>query len=126
VKVLIADDDFEMRSLLSGELQEEGYLVCQACDGQETLDCLPLFRPDLVITDLRMPDGGIRLVGRLKTAAPNTPIIVMTAFGSADIEAQVYQSGATAYISKPFRVTELKTTMCRLLGRDQKEEQSSG
>lgn len=124
MKVLIADDDFEMRSLLSAELQDEGYLVCQACDGQEAVDCLLLFRPDVVITDLRMPDGGIPLVARLRTSAPTTPIIVMTAFGSADIQAEVYRNGAAAYFSKPFRVGELKTTMCRLLGSAQQEGNS--
>lgn len=126
MKVLLADDDFEMRSLLSVELQDEGYLVCQVGDGQEALDCLLRFRPDLVITDLRMPDGGMQLVARLKAAAPNTPVIVMTAFGGAEIEAQAYQNGANAYLSKPFRVGELKTTICRLLGSNQKDEKSDG
>lgn len=118
MKVLVADDDFEMRSLLSAEFQDEGYLVCQAGDGQDALDCLLQFRPDLVLTDLRMPDGGMRLVARLRATAPNTPIIVMTAFGDTEIEAQAHQNGATACFSKPFRVGELKTTMRRLLGGD--------
>lgn len=124
MKVLVADDDYEMRSLLSAELQDEGYLVCQVGDGQDALDCLLQFRPDLVLTDLRMPDGGMRLVARLRAAAPNTPIIVMTAFGDAEIEAQACQNGATAYFSKPFRVGELKTTMSRLLERSHKEEKA--
>lgn len=124
MKVLVADDDFEMRSLLTVELQDEGYLVCQAGDGPDALDCLRLFLPDLVITDLRMPDGGMGLVARLRAAAPGTPIIVMTAFGSAEIEAQVHQNGATAYFNKPVRMGELKTAVRRLLARDPTEEPS--
>ena len=67
------------------------------------------------------------LVARLKAAAPGTPIIVMTAFGSAEIEAQARQNGAAAYLSKHFPMVELKTNICRLLGRNRgADDNSSG
>jgi two-component system response regulator (stage 0 sporulation protein F) len=119
MKILVADDDFAMRSLLTDELQDEGYLVCQVDNGHEALDCLQRFRPDLIITDLRVPDGGMQLVARLQAAKQDTPIILMTAFGNADTEAQARRNGAAAYFSKPFRMEELKTAIRRLLARNQ-------
>ncbi len=124
MKILVADDDFEMRSLLTVELQDEGYLVCQVSNGLEAQDCLLRFRPDLIVTDLRMPEGGDQLVARLRAVAPSTPIIVMTAFGSGEVEAQAYRNGATAYFNKPVRMGELKTAVRRLLVRDPTEEPS--
>ena len=94
MSILLADDDVAMRSLVSDELQDDGYSVFQVADGHEALDCVDQFSPDLILTDLRMPHGGMELVARFRARAPETPIILMTAFGDATTEATAYEKGA--------------------------------
>ena len=112
---MLVDDDPAMRSLISDELKDEGYRVVQAADGLTALDCLGKTAPDLIITDLRMPHGGMELVARFKATAPQTPVILMTAFGDKDTESLAYKWGASAYFNKPVRMGELKETVRKLL-----------
>jgi DNA-binding NtrC family response regulator len=114
--VLLVDDDAAMRSLVSDELKEEGYRVVQAADGQAALDCVGKVAPDLIITDFRMPQGGMSLVSRLKAMVPRTPVILMTAFGDKDTESLAYKSGASAYFNKPVRMADLMDAVHKLLG----------
>jgi FixJ family two-component response regulator len=68
-----------------------------------------------MVTDLKMPAGGFEYVHRLRMCAPDCPIIVMTAFGDAQIRQDAIRNGATAYFDKPVRLSELKTTVKQLL-----------
>jgi DNA-binding response OmpR family regulator len=120
VSVLLADDDLAMRSLINDELQDEGYSVFQVADGHEALDCVDECSPDLILTDLRMPHGGLDLVARFRARAPKTPIILMTAFGDATTEAQALEQGASAYFNKPVRMVDVKAAIHRLLNHDGK------
>ncbi len=104
-----------MRSLISDELRDAGYGVFQVSDGREALGGLTQFQPDLVITDLRMPQGGMSFVARLKATAPKTPVIVMTAFGDKDTESLAYERGASAYFNKPVRMVDLMDAVHKLL-----------
>ena len=113
--ILLVDDDPAMRSLVSDELRDEGYHVVQAADGREALHALGHLTPTVIITDLRMPFGGMELVAQLKSKTPHIPIILMTAFGDAQTEAQAYKQGATAYFNKPVRMEALKVAIRRLL-----------
>jgi DNA-binding NtrC family response regulator len=113
--ILLADDDAAMRSLVSDELRDEGYRVVQAADGQAALDCVGKGVPDLIITDFRMPQGGMSLVSRLKTMVPRTPVILMTAFGDKDTESLAYKCGASAYFNKPVRMVDLMDAVHKLL-----------
>ncbi len=113
--ILLADDDAAMRSLISDELRDAGYGVFQVSDGREALGGLTQFQPDLVITDLRMPQGGMSFVARLKATAPKTPVIVMTAFGDKDTESLAYERGASAYFNKPVRMVDLMDAVHKLL-----------
>jgi DNA-binding response OmpR family regulator len=115
MSILLADDDLAMRSLVSDELQDDGYSVLQVADGHDAPDCVDQFSPDLILTDLRMPHGGMELVARFRARAPKTPIILMTAFGDATTEALAYEKGASAYFNKPVRMGELKAAIHRLL-----------
>jgi DNA-binding response OmpR family regulator len=116
--ILLADDDPAMRSLVSDELKEEGYYVIPVADGQEALASVGRSSPDLIITDLRMPHGGMDLVVRLKATSPRTPIVLMTAFGDKDTESLAYKWGASAYFNKPVRMGDLKSAVRRLLDGD--------
>ena len=118
VSVLLADDDLAMRSLITDELQDEGYSVFQVADGHKALDYVDQCSPDLILTDLRMPHGGLELVARFRARAPKTPIILMTAFGDATTESQAYEHGASAYLSKPVRMVDVKAAIHRLLNDD--------
>lgn len=118
VSILVADDDPAMRSLVSDELRDEGYSIFQVSDGREALECLAQFHPHLVITDLRMPEGGMAYIARLKAAVPQTPVILMTAFGDKETESLAYKWGASAYFNKPVRMAELKKAVKNLLGGD--------
>jgi CheY-like chemotaxis protein len=118
LSVLLADDDLAMRSLISDELQDEGYSVLQVADGHDALDCVEQYTPDLILTDLRMPHGGLELVARFRARAPKTPIILMTAFGDATTEARAFEQGASAYFNKPVRMVDVKAAIHRLLKHD--------
>jgi CheY-like chemotaxis protein len=113
--VLVVEDDLEMRNLLFEELWNEGYQLREARDGEEALSTLTQLSPDLIITDLRMPRGGVEYVHRLQAQAPHCPIVVMTAFGDEKARRDVLAAGAVAYVSKPVRLSELKTQVRRLL-----------
>ena len=113
--MLIVEDDRDMRSLLCDEFWSAGYQMREAEDGHEAFLSVLESVPDVILTDLRMPAGGADYISRLRTAAPHCPIVVMTAFGDARSETEVLQAGATAYFSKPVRISDLKTRIEQLL-----------
>lgn len=113
--VLIVEDDREMLSLLCDEFWGSDYQVRQARDGDEALRLVLESLPDVILTDLRMPAGGVDYISRLRTIAPHCPIVVMTAFGDAQGERAVLKAGADAYFNKPVRIGELKACVQRLL-----------
>jgi CheY-like chemotaxis protein len=79
--VLIAEDDREMRSLLCDELCDLGLSIREAADGDEALRLVLDARPALILTDLRMPAGGLDYLARLRTFAPDVPLVLITSFG---------------------------------------------
>lgn len=118
LSVLVVEDDHAMRSLLCDELWEMGYRIIEAADGDEALDRIIKDHPALILTDLRMPAGGLDYVSRLRTLAPTCPIILMTAFGDANTRTEAMQCGVTAYFDKPVRISELKVAIRHLLASD--------
>ncbi len=113
--LLIVEDDEEMRSLLCDELCADGYQVREAKNGDEALTAASESAPKVIITDLRMPSGGVSYINRLRTLAPDCPIIVITAFGDKATKTEVLAAGATRYFSKPVRISELKGTVKELV-----------
>ena len=113
--LLIVEDDREMRSLLCDEFCGMGYQLREARDGDEAFLSVLQSVPDAILTDLRMPAGGDDYVSRLRTVAPQCPIVVMTAFGDARLKAQVLKAGANAYFDKPVHIAELKSCVQQLL-----------
>lgn len=113
--VLIAEDDREMRSLLCDELYDLGVSIREAADGDEALQSVLDTRPTLILTDLRMPAGGLDYISRLRTFAPGVPIILLTSFGDAKTKADALAIGVEAYFDKPVRLSELKGAVRRLL-----------
>jgi CheY-like chemotaxis protein len=114
--VLIAEDDREMRSLLCDELYDLGVSIREAADGDEALRSVLDARPSLILTDLRMPAGGLDYISRLRTFAPGVPLVLITSFGDPQTKADALAMGVEAYFDKPVRLSELKEAVRRLLG----------
>ena len=114
--VLIAEDDLEMRSLLYDELYDLGVSIREAADGDEALRSVLDTRPALILTDLRMPAGGLDYIARLRTFAPGVPLVLITSFGDPKTKAAALAMGVEAYFDKPVRLSDLKKTVQRLLG----------
>ncbi len=115
--ILIAEDDREMRSLLCDELYDLGLSIREAVDGDEALRSVLDTRPTLIISDLRMPAGGLDYISRLRTFAPGVPIVLLTSFGDSQTKANALALGVEAYFDKPVRLSELKGAVRRLLGQ---------
>jgi CheY-like chemotaxis protein len=118
VVLLVVEDDKAMRSLLCDELWDLGYRIVEAEDGDEALQLIAERCPDLILTDLRMPAGGLDYLARIRTLAPVCPVILMTAFGSSETRTRAVEAGVAAYFDKPVRIAELKAAIQRLLERD--------
>ncbi|MEE8326912.1 MAG: sigma-54 dependent transcriptional regulator, partial [candidate division NC10 bacterium] len=115
-RILIVDDEAGMREFLSIFLEREGFQVESAQDGQEALEAAEKAPFDLVISDLRMPTmDGVRLLEGLRKFQPEIPVILMTAYASAESAIEAMKLGAYDYITKPFRVEEVKQVISRAL-----------
>jgi CheY-like chemotaxis protein len=127
-RILVIEDDREMRSLLQDFLEEEGCAVGCVEDGSEAFRKLAREKFDLIITDIRMPGlSGLDILPGLKQIQPGISIILITAFGSEDIEQRVLERGGDAYLEKPLHLEELKMLVNRLLSpRGGKEIPSPG
>lgn len=110
-RVLLAEDDDEMRRLLSEELSAAGYRLTEVRDGRQLLACLrqPNFpEPDLVISDIRMPGvTGLEVLRQLREHDWVMPVILITAFGDRQTHEQARDLGAATVLNKPFDVDEL-------------------
>ncbi len=116
MKILIVDDDQNILRLYKEELEEEGYSVVTASNGQEALDQFDRELPDLVTLDILLPDiDGIKLLRQMKEKRPRMPIIMSTAYDYRD-DFAVWAS--EAYIVKSADLTELKATIKKLMERE--------
>jgi two-component system NtrC family response regulator len=118
--ILIVDDDASQRRLIEFWLQEEGYSTLTASDGAAGFKAFEQQNPALVITDIRMPGlSGLDLLARLKAANPDTPVILITAFGTVSDAVEAMKLGASDYVLKPLNADELKLNVHRALERQQ-------
>lgn len=100
-KVLIIDDEMQLRRLLSRIIGLEGYEVAEAADCASGMKMLRQHEPDVVLCDVKLPDGsGVELVSRIKEAAPAVEVILMTAYGNIPDGVQAIKNGAFDYITK--------------------------
>jgi CheY-like chemotaxis protein len=114
-KILVVDDEESIRYLYREELEEEGFQVEVAGNGEEALEKLPFFKPDLITLDIKMPGmNGIETLKRIRESERKLPIIMCSAYGEYKQDFTTWASDA--YIVKCADLTELKTTIRRLLG----------
>ena len=101
-RVLVADDDPTLRDLLSEIMADDGHEIDPAADGDEAIAAMTRQRPDLVLTDLRMPGvDGLRVVDAARRCDPPAPVIVLTAFGSVPKAVEAMRRGAFDFVTKP-------------------------
>lgn len=108
-KILVVDDEESMRDVLSIMLERTGYSVISVASGEEALERLNKEIFDLVITDLRMQGvDGIEVLKAAKAASPETVVLVITAFASAESAVEAMKQGAYDYLTKPFQIDEVQ------------------
>ena len=100
-KILIIDDETQLRKLLARIIGLEGYEVAEAPDCATGMKMLRQYDPDVVLCDVKLPDGnGVEMVGRIKEAAPETEVILLTAYGNIPDGVKAVKNGAFDYITK--------------------------
>ena len=112
-KILVIDDDSRMRRLVARILERENHEVIEAANGKKGIDQFAAHRPDIVITDLLMPEQeGIETIRELRRVAPSLRIVAMSGGGGATGNDMMFLGmakalGADAVLAKPFRADEL-------------------
>jgi two-component system response regulator PilR (NtrC family) len=108
-KILVVDDEPSLREVLSIMLKRAGYFVTSVTDGEEAVELVQKEIFDLVITDLRMPKiDGMEVLKAVKSASPETVVLIITAFATADSAVEAMKHGAYDYLTKPFQVDEVQ------------------
>ncbi len=109
MKILVVDDEENIRTIIKRAFQKEGFTVTTASSGNEALKELEKSSFDLVITDLKMPDGdGISLLKHIHSLSPDTMVMVITAYASTESAVEAMKAGAIDYIVKPINIEELR------------------
>ncbi len=121
MKLLLVDDDPNLRLLAGAALKRDGYEVTEAEDGVDGLKKFATNRPDVIVLDLNMPKlNGIEMLKRLRAAgseAKDVPILVLTAHGDEANTRAGFEAGATDYLAKPFTIPQLTARLRACLGR---------
>jgi DNA-binding response OmpR family regulator len=107
-RALIVDDDAAMRALVCDFLEKHGLGVAEEAGGEGVLGRIGAERFDVVVLDKEMPDlNGLEVLSRLQERHPDVPVILVTAFGGAEVAAEAVSRGARRYLEKPFRLAHL-------------------
>lgn len=121
--ILLADDDLEMRALLSTELRRDGYDVLEMRNGIELVRAIHRFESarvplHLIITDVRMPGfTGFEVLEYLRAARLSVPVILMSGFGDDRLRADARGLDAALVLDKPFAVDDLRAAVARIVPR---------
>jgi two-component system, NtrC family, response regulator AtoC len=115
--VLVVDDDSSLRRVMKMQLEEAGYEVSLAADGDEAWKMLREVEPQLIITDLKMPTTGLELLGRIAKEGMQTTVIVVTAFGTIETAVEAMKMGAYDYVTKPIDFEALVLIVHRAMER---------
>ena len=117
-RLLIVDDDEQIRELLTFDIAQSGYIVDSATDGEEGLKKALENNYDLILLDVMMPKmDGFTVCKNIRIAHPNVPILMLTAKGSIEDKTQGFDCGADDYLSKPFEIQEVLLRIRALLRR---------
>ena len=113
-KILIVDDESDMRWVLRGLFQDAGYEVAAAEDGKLALDMLESFGPEVILTDVRMPNmDGRQLLRESQQRDPDLPVILLSALEDIETAVTAMKEGAFDYLAKPFETDRLLVAVSR-------------
>jgi CheY-like chemotaxis protein len=117
-RVMVADDDEEMRAALTAALHADGCTTVEACDGKELLDLIrisvaePWLRPDVIVADVKMPKlSGLGVLAALQRASFTVPVIMITAVTDESVDRVAMRLGAVGVLHKPFEADVLLTAV---------------
>ena len=117
IRILVVDDDPEMRVLLAEELKREGWGGREAGDGAEAVLACRAAQFDVILMDKNMPGpSGLDLLPGFRRTCPGSRIIMMTAFGDVPSYVEAAEKGAVDFLFKPFRIDDLKAAIRKALG----------
>src|SRR5215467_13283391 len=117
-KILIADDEPSNRSILSQVLTRKGYMVETANDGREALHKIESARPDLLVLDYMMPDlSGLEVLKQLRKNEDDTPVIMVTAYGTLERAVEAMKEGAYDFITRPYEPDHIVLVVQKALER---------
>jgi two-component system NtrC family sensor kinase len=123
-KIVLMDDEADIREVMTLALQDAGYQVASADNGETGLALCRSFEPQIVITDIRMPKlDGLQVLATLKKDLPDIEVIVVTAFGEMDVAIKALQLDASDFITKPINHEGLHTALHRARARYQSRRQ---
>jgi two-component system, NtrC family, response regulator AtoC len=117
-KILIVDDEPSNRNILSQELTAQGYSVMAASGGREALKKVELSRPDLIILDYMMPDlSGLEVLKELRKKENDTPVVMITAYGTMERAVEAMKEGAYDFLTRPFEPDHIALVVRKALER---------
>jgi DNA-binding response OmpR family regulator len=110
--IVLADDDRSMREALAAALEANGFLVFEAATGREALELTSAQTPDAVVSDVYMPDGsGLDVARAVTRSFQKVPVILVSGHDEPAVQAAAIAAGASAYLAKPLRVTQLMAAL---------------
>ncbi|EGW40643.1 response regulator [Desulfosporosinus sp. OT] len=122
--ILVVDDNYGIRRLMYEFLTQEGYLVKEAAEGLSALQLVIEEKPKLVLLDMRMPGlGGIQILAKLRDLAPETIVVIMSAyFDAKDLKDAVQDGKIKHFIIKPFDLVEIRILINDLMSNIEKHQ----
>lgn len=125
-RLLIVDDDKQIRELLVFDIAQSGYIVDCACDGQEGLKKALENNYDLILLDVMMPKmNGYEVCKNIRIAKPDIPVLMLTAKGTIEDKTQGFDCGADDYLIKPFEIQEVLLRIRALLRRGESSQKQN-
>ncbi|MGE5380973.1 MAG: sigma-54-dependent transcriptional regulator, partial [Methylocystaceae bacterium] len=123
-RILVIDDEENMRWALKKALTKDGYQVITASDAGQGLELIKKHQPDLVLSDVKMPGmDGMELLNTIRAENPELPVIMVTGFGSIELAVEAMKAGAADFILKPFDIETVKLSVQRALGIEKLKEE---
>lgn len=125
-RILIVDDEQNVRQLIAKVLEKEGYEILTACNGEEGLEVFQKNNIDLIISDIKMPKmNGIEFLHKVKEQEPGVGFILITAFATMETAIDAIKSGAQDYVTKPFDIKEILNAVKKILCSSEHESNNT-
>jgi len=117
-RILLVEDEREIRDLLTEHLEREGYAVIQAVDGERALHSITDERPDLILLDIMLPGlNGLEVLRRVRRDHPKIPVIMLTGINDEVLARSTLKMGAVDYVQKPFDPRHLSRVVLAAIGK---------